>query len=235
MIRLFIFTVAIMLCFSPEVFAGEERQWIREGNKLYEEGQYQEAEIKYRRALETDSGNFRALFNLGNALYKQGRFEEASEIFDILSQIGTEEQERAKAFHNLGNAHMGSQRFGESIEAYKNALRLNPDDEDTRYNLAYAKNFLEDPPEQEPQPEDQNGDGESEEDQEGQQPPPPGEDDSGDEYQQPDAGPEPASDQLSPRDAERILDALNQQEQKVQEKINRDHQKREPVRTEKEW
>ncbi len=233
--RLFILTAAIWLCFTSDVFAGDQRQWIREGNKLYEEGKYQEAEIKYRRALEEDSGNFRALFNLGNALYKQGRFDEASEIFDMLSQIGSEEQERAKAFHNLGNAHLGSQRFGESIEAYKNALRLNPDDDDTRYNLAYAKNFLQDPPEQEPQPDDNDQNGEDEDEQEGQQPPPPGEDDIGDEDQQPDAGPEPAPDQLSPQDAERILDALNQQEQKVQEKVNRDPQKREPRRTEKEW
>ncbi len=241
MIR-YILTVALPLIINVS-FASETRQLIREGNKLFEEGRYIEAEDRYRQSLEMDGHNNKALFNLGNALYRQGRLEEAKELFNMLSHDELSDPERAKVLHNLGNAFLGSGQIPESIETYKRALRLSPDDDDTRYNLAYALNLLDEMPPQE-QPQDGEGEGEGEDDQE-QQPENGQDDDDGDGEQQSQPGDheqEPADDTapqpiegLSYEEAERILDALRQQEQEVQREINREDQQREPVRTEREW
>jgi len=204
--------VMLLLLLAGNIFATDVRQWIREGNNLFEEGRYAEAEEKYLQSLEHDADNFKALFNLGNALYMQGRLGEAQEVFDALSFVAPSDEGKASALHNLGNAYLGAGQIPESIEAYKRALRLMPDEEDTRYNLAYALNLLDEmPPAEEPQHDDTT-------------PPTSEEDISPDRI-----------DQLSPQDAERILEAMKQQEQKIQERINREDQTREPVRTIREW
>ncbi len=234
---LFIFKITL---FVALVYGGNERQLLRQGNKLFETGEYAVAEQKYREALEIDPDNLKAWHNLGNTLYKQGRLEEAKEIFSQLTQEGTAPADlRAAGWHNLGNTLLGSGNIPESIGAYKEALRLSPDDDDTRYNLAYALNLLDEPP---PNDQDQNDHGEDgDAEQEPQQDEDQGDDDS-DSEPSPDHGHEGADDQmaerpdrLSPQDAERILEALRQQEQKVQENIDREEQISEPVRSQREW
>ena len=233
---------ALLLTFYGALQASDARSHVREGNSHFEEGRYVDAEVAYRRALEADEANFTALFNLGNALYKQGRLEEAAELFDALSHMAPGDRERANAFHNLGNSRLGAGQVAESIDAYKGALRIEPGDEDTRYNLAYAMQLLDDmPPQQqehEPSPDGDNGDDQEPDD--GQSP----EDQAGDDDQEMD-GDQPAGDQqdgargqseqLSHEEAMSLLDALRQQEQEVQEKINRDDQRSEPHATEREW
>ncbi len=235
-----ILTIALLLIINCS-FASEMRQLIREGNKLFEEGRYVEAEDKYRQSLEIDEHNHPALFNLGNTLYRQGRLEEAKELFNMLSNDEMSDPDRAKVLHNLGNAFLGSGQIPESIETYKRALRVSPDDDDTRYNLAYALNLLDEMP---PQEQPQDGDGEDQDNQE-EQPEDGRDDDNGDDEQQhqpddqnqelaDDSPPQPI-DGLSYEEAERILEALRQQEQEVQREINREDHRSEPVRTEREW
>ncbi len=224
--------------------AGSERQLLREGNKLYEEGRYAEAEEKFRKSLEIDADNYKAKYNLGNALYRQGRLEEAAELYNEILQRLPAYDARASAYHNLGNTLLGQGDIAESIEAYKKALRLAPDNEDTRYNLAYALNLLDEMPPDAPEPEpdaDYNNDEDNDE-----QAQPEGNDDQQDDQDEPgtpeNVQDEPGMadmperpDQLTPEDAERILEALLQQEQKIQEEINREDQEGERVRTLREW
>lgn len=240
-------TLLFVICFLAGWFTamantGGERGMIRKGNKHYGEGSFPEAELEYRRALEENPMDPRALFNLGNALYRQGRFDEASAVFDALAGMAPDGIDLADTYHNLGNAHLGAQRFGDGVEAYKNALRIRPEDNDTRYNLEYALRFLQDPPPADQQPQEQQGDqpDEGQPDQEGEQDPQEGQDPG--ETQRPESRESPGEesqpgqpDRISPQDAERILDALNQQEQKVQENVNREKEPVQPRRTGREW
>jgi len=229
-------TILFLLLVITGTSASDARQWIREGNRLFEQGHYADAEMKYRQSLEAESNNHKALFNLGNALYRQGRLEEAREIFDMLSYQVPSESDQANVLHNLGNAYLGAGQIAESIEAYKQALRLRPGDEDTRYNLAYALNLLDDlPPQEEPEagegpddPDDPDGQDREDDPVEGT-----------DEDQEADAAPEDSGpdgrEQLSHEEAKKILDALRQQEQEIQEQINREEHTEERVRTQREW
>ena len=214
-----------------DVISQSQNAILREGNKYYEEGDYQAAELNYRRVLEQNPQNTKALYNLSNALYRQGRYDEASNILEALANMNVSKQEKADILHNLGNAKIGEQQIKEGIEAYKNSLRIRPDDMDTKHNLSYAMRLLQ---EQEQQQQDQNQD-EDEQDQDSEQDDQP--QDSPEDQQPEDEQQEqqPRPDQISPQDAERILDALNQQEQKVQENIDREEKQRVPVGVEKEW
>lgn len=242
MIKALILTIINLMVFLSLIFGGQDLQLLRQGNKLFEEGDFVGAEQSYRQALEMNSDNPRAWHNLGNALYKQGRLEEAQEVFTQLTQKRAASSDlRAAGWHNLGNTLLGSGQIPESIDAFKEALRLAPDDDDTRYNLAYALNLLEDPP---PDASDQDGDGDDSDDQQDQEQGP--DEDDGNDDQNGDASPEmqpetgddqlaERPDQLSPQDAERILEALRQQEQRIQEEINREEETLEPVRSQREW
>ena len=97
------------------------------------------AEMKYRKSLEIDQEYFNASFNLADAVYKQERYDESTSFFESLIDNARNDKELAYINHNLGNSLLKENKIDLSIEAFKNSLRLNPDDEDTRYNLAYAQ------------------------------------------------------------------------------------------------
>jgi Ca-activated chloride channel homolog len=199
---------------------------LRQGNKKYQDGDFQEAELNFRRALERDPRDLRALYNLSNVLYRQGRYDEASNILEGLANMNLPDSKRADVLHNLGNSRLGEQKVKDGIEAYKDALRIRPHDMDTRHNLSLAMRLLQ---EQEQQ-QQQNQDDQNEQQDQDQQDQQPQDQDRREQEEQ-----QPRPDQISPQDAERILDALNQQEQKVQEKIDREERQRVPVRVQREW
>ena len=118
-----------------------ENSLLRNGNKEYDNEDFVEAEINYRKSLEKNPERVEGLFNLGNALYAQNRFDEAFEKYNSAASIVNDKKTQAEAFHNLGNSYLQGQKLNEAIDAFKSALKLNPEDEDSRYNLAYA-NFL---------------------------------------------------------------------------------------------
>lgn len=137
--------LTILICFATILtysYSESPKKFIREGNKNYKEEKYIDAEVQYKKALESDSNSLKANFNLGNSLYKQGRFDESGSIFQNLAHQGIDKEILAKAYHNLGNSLLKSKKYPESIDAYKKSLRLKPDDLDTKYNLEYAKKML---------------------------------------------------------------------------------------------
>ena len=153
---------AIILLFSIQGFSQNENTLIREGNKLYDEKKYPEAEIEYRKSLEVAPKSFKGNFNLADALYEQKNYEEASKMFNDIASQKTSKKVKAEAYHNLGNSLLDQQKIEESIEAYKNALRNNPNDKETKYNLEYAKQLLK----KQQQQQDQNKDNKDQEDKE---------------------------------------------------------------------
>jgi len=120
------------------IYAQKERKLIREGNKLYDNGKFQEAEVSYLKGLEKNPSSFDAAFNCADALYKQKKYDEAAQKFSILASSNNDKIKRSKAYYNLGNSYFMGNKLDESIDAYKSALRLDPSDADAKYNLSAA-------------------------------------------------------------------------------------------------
>ena len=116
-------------------YAQKDIKLIREGNRLYENGKYKDAEINYRKAIDANKSSTIGSFNLGDAVYQQKNFEESSKIFGNLAGTSLSADEKARVFHNLGNSLLGAKDYEKSILAYQNALLNNPSDKDTKYNL----------------------------------------------------------------------------------------------------
>ena len=144
-----IWMAAFMFCCGAVFAQKAERKNVREGNKLYETEKFTEAEIAYRKSLEVNPRSSEGTYNLGNALYKQKKFPEAAEQYQLLAGQGEKMIETpegkarlAEIYHNVGNIGMQSKEYAKSVEAYKQSLRLNPKDDETRYNLALAQKML---------------------------------------------------------------------------------------------
>src|SRR6056300_1450849 len=254
---------------------GEITNHIYEGNKKTETEAYTEAEKACRRALSLAPEKAEALYNLGNTHFLDGQYEEASQRFFQTQKFASSKEEKHKAFHNMGNVYMKKKEYQKAVEAYKNALRNNPFDEETRYNYALAKELLENEKPPEEQEQDDNKDQKDQQDQEKEQDQnqdnkeqegdqenkdeqdPEQEGDQGDEtkdegepknegdqnkkeQEQPNNSPEkqnqaPKKGQLSPQQVQNLLDAMNNQEKKVQDKVNAKKVKGVPVRGKKDW
>ncbi|MCL2098291.1 MAG: tetratricopeptide repeat protein [Bacteroidales bacterium] len=220
-----------LLFVSLSAFAQADKKDVRKGNKLYKEEQYNEAAIAYLRALEADSTSIPAQFNLGNALYKLKQYEPADTIFKMLSNPNLPLQKKTKAriAHNLGNAALQQEKWQESVDAYKQSLRLNPTDDETRTNLAYAQTKLEkeqqgggggnDDKNQDDQNQDEQNQNQDQQNQQNQ--------DKQDEQQEP---------KISPQQAQQMLEAMQANEKETQEKVNKEKAKAAVrVRTDKNW
>ena len=138
-----ILILLMTLTFAMIMAAQSERSLVREGNQSYKKDKYSDAEVSYRKALEKNKESNQGVFNLGDALYKQERYGEAAEEYRKAAEKQTDPHEKASALHNLGNSFFKEKKYPESITAYKDALKLNPKDEDTKYNLEYAKLMIQ--------------------------------------------------------------------------------------------
>jgi tetratricopeptide (TPR) repeat protein len=236
-----------LLIVSPSIFGQEEREYIRKGNRLFKKSEYAGSEGMYRRAGEQSKSPEDAIFNLGDALYRQNRYGEAATEFNRAVQAGEADSLRqAEGFYNLGNSLLKEQKFSESIEAYINSLRLNPDNIQAKYNLAYAQDQLkkqeqqqnkdQQDEQQEQQENDQKDHQQDKQDQEqndqDQQDQEQKDQEQKDQDQQQQDQQESA---LSREDAKRLLDALAAKEKEAQEKVQRDKAAKAKVRVIKNW
>jgi len=139
-------------------FAQSSKKLVREGNNKYEDGDFSDAEVQYRKALTKDPNYYKGKFNLGDAMYQQKNYKESGKIYNDLAQRKLDPNSKSGVYYNLGNSLMSEKKYQDAIEAYKNSLRLNPDDEDAKYNLEYARKKLRDQQQQQKQNKDQNKD-----------------------------------------------------------------------------
>ncbi len=231
-------------------YAQTDRSHIRQGNGKFEDGRYQDAEIDYRKALEEDPQSFRADYNLGNALYKQKQYDAAALKYAALTKNEKDRQNLDRYFYNLGNAYYENKKYQESVEAYKNALRKNPRDMDAKHNLQLAMRKLEEMKQQEQQQTQQGKDKEQQEKEEQQQEKQKQDQqqneqqqekeeqenqDPGKEPQQQAQQPEQMKGQISREDAERILQALENEEKNVMKRVQEQKQHRQKVPLGKNW
>lgn len=129
---------------NKEQIINQANQFIATGNDvLVKDGNFPKAEGEYRKAIAKNPVNSIAKYNLANAYYNSEKYDEATLRYTEAAKVATSKLEKHKAFHNQGNTYMEQKKYKEAVEAYKNALRNNPKDDQTRYNLALAKKMLE--------------------------------------------------------------------------------------------
>lgn len=247
---------------------------IYEGNQLANAEVFDEAEMVYREALSKSPERTEALYNLGNTHFNEQDYEEAKQRYFQTQKFAENKSSKHHALHNMGNVFMKQKDYAKAVETYKNALRNNPQDEETRYNYALAKELLEkeqqnqdqnqdqedeqdqqdqdNQDDQENKDQDKDGDkdqdsGENEDDNESDQ----GEDEEdkkdegdqekdnqpseGDNEKQNQSPQQPKQSELSPEQVRSLLEAMNNQEKEVQDKVNAEKVQGVPVRGRKDW
>jgi Ca-activated chloride channel family protein len=214
--------------FPLSTIAQTDRHYIRQGNKLFRSGDYPNAEVSYRKAIEKNPKNPQAAFNLGNALMAQKKDSAAVAQFESASKLETNPLRKAKAFHNMGVVCQSHKMYGEAIEAYKSALRLNPADDETRYNLVLCKHQQQ--KQQQNQQNQQGNDNKKQDDKKDQQKQDQQKDQQNDKKQQ-----EQQKPQMSKDNAEQLLNAAIQNEKQTQDKLQKAQQQPQRRNIQKNW
>lgn len=122
--------------------AQADKKFVRQGNREYDKSKFSESEISYRRAIDKNKESADAVFNAGDALYKQKKFEDAGKQFIQNHNMNEDKNKKAASLYNLGNSLLMANKVQESIDAYKGSLKLDPENMETKYNLAYAQDLL---------------------------------------------------------------------------------------------
>ena len=207
----------------------QARKLIRKGNALYRADKRQEAQVDYLKAYRADSTDARVQYNLATSMFPQDyklvqkeRCDTMAMMFERAAQAETNPLRKAKAYHNEGVAYQGVKDFGKAIEAYKNALRCNPNDDESRYNLVLCQRQLKNQgggnnnqqqDKQDKQQQQQQQDKQKKQDQQQQQQEPP----------------------MSKENAEQLLNAAMQREKETQKRMKEAQQQPQRRRIEKNW
>jgi Ca-activated chloride channel homolog len=230
----------IVIC-SQALHAQADKKYIRQGNREYEKNKFSESEISYRKATDKNKNAPDAVFNIGDALYKQNKFEDAGKQFMENLNMNEDKDKKSAAMFNLGNSLLKANKVQESIEAYKGSLKLNPRNPEAKYNLAFAQDLLKKQQQQQQQQQnkdkqDQNKDqnkkdqkdkkDQNNEDKDQQK---------NDKQNQDKQQPQDQQQGMSKDDAQRLLNALANEEKNVQEKVKLAKAAKERVRTVKNW
>lgn len=221
----------------------EERKNVRDGNSLYKQEKYTEAEIAYRKGLEVNPRSAEGSYNLGNSLYKQKKYPEALEQYQLLLGQTEKMKETEKGierlsdvFHNIGNISMQTKEYGKSVEAYKQSLRLNPYNDETRYNLALAQKLLENQQQDQQDQQDQNKDDKEDRQQQDQKQDQQQNQNENKKDNKTQEQPRQQPEQMSKDNAQQMLDAFLQDEKDTQEKVKKAQaQQQQRRKTDKEW
>jgi len=227
---IFIFT----LIFAGSISAQKaERDFIRKGNRAFNDSVFVDAEVNYRKALEVNPQSTVSMYNLGNALSQQQKFKDAMEQYMAAADIEKDKTKLAQIYHNAGVIFQASQDYAQAIEAYKKSLRNNPKDDETRYNLALAQKLLKDQEQNQ-----QNQDQQDQQNQDDQQKQEQNQDQNQNQEQNQDQNQQdskPEENEMSKENAEQMLNSVMQDEKDVQEKVKKQQQVIQSGRLEKDW
>ena len=223
------FTLSWMVVEPASAQRKNDRYFIRQGNRLYRDSLFAKAQVDYQKALEKDNTNAVAHYNLGNAHLAQGQPKDAMKSFETASRMQTDPKRLAQAYHNMGVILQSQKQYAEAIECYKNALRKNPADDETRYNLALCQYQMKN---QQDQNQDQNQDQQQQEQQQQQQQQDQQQQDQKDDQQQQQQQEQP---KMSRENAEQLLKAAQQEEKQTQDKVQKAQQQPQRRQLEKQW
>ena len=233
-----LFILSFLMSFNS--IAQNKKSFLRDGNQLYADSSFNEAEMQYRKSLEKDQDYFNASFNLADAIYKQERYEESSALFDALKDNAPTETDLAKVYHNLGNSLVKEQKLEEAIDAYKSSLRINPKDKDTRHNLAIThkqkqqqenKDENKENKDEQEQDKDRENKEEEKENKEQEQ----NQENKEQQEEMKESKPEEKKEEMSKETAEKMLEAIQQQEKELQEELQKKKVKGKRVKVLKDW
>ena len=219
MLRKF-YILSMLLCIGAgHAFAQEktDRDYLRSGNKLYNDSLFIKAEVDYRKALELNPKSTDAMFNLANALLMQQKAKEAMEQYESVSKIEKDKEKLAQIYHNMGVILQSSKQLPQCIEAYKESLRNNPKDDETRYNLALAQKQLKDQQQNQQNQDQQQQQQEQKEDKQDQNKDQ--QEQNQDQQQQPQQ--QQNKNEMSKENAQQLLNAVMQDEKNVQDKVKK--------------
>jgi len=271
--------IGLLILAGPQLVAQQDEAKLEEkamtasrdltyqANNELVENDFVSAEASYRRAISKSDSNAVAPYNLGNSYYNRESFGEAFGRYKEAGDRAKNKPGKHKAFHNMGNVFMKNKEYGKAVESYKEALRNNPKDEETRYNLALAKEMMKkeqqqnqnqnqddqnqddkkDENEKKQDQQSQGGDEDDQQEQEQEEQPKGGEDEE--EEQKQEEGDDqkdqqqkeqeqeqrPRPNQLSKQQIENLLEAMQNEEKKVQEKMEAKKIKGPRVKNEKDW
>ena len=229
---------------STSINAQKEKMVLRDGNDSYNGGKPMEAANYYKKSLKEKQDYYKANFNLGDAYYKTAEYiktgklktpnprmtpdsaanlvyNQAAEQFEVVAKSVSNADTIQKAWHNYGNSKLMQKSYEDAILGYKKALKLNPKDEDTRYNLAYAQKKLAEQKKDDKKDQDKKDKKEEQKDKKEQK-----------KDQQKEEAPQP---QMSKEQAEKILNALKNDEKKMQALRKKKGDPGEKVKVEKDW
>lgn len=238
----------LLLSFLVNAQKKEKDTNLPKGNEAFAEKKFNEAEADYRVSEAKFNKKAKSSYNLGNAIYRQKQIAEAKYHYAKAADKAKTRPEKHQAFHNLGNCLMAEKDYAGAVEAYKNALRNNPEDEKTRYNYALAKKMLkENPPKKDGNKNDDKSkdkkdkkddpdkdkDKEKDKDKDKQEKDPKKGD--GKQDNKPNESPQKQPTGINKQTLESMLDAVNNEEKKVQDKVNLQKVKGKPKPTEKDW
>ena len=219
------------LLVATGVQAQGDRLLVRQGNKQFRAGNYAEAEVSYRKAVEKNPRNAQAHYNLGNALLGQRKDSAAVVQFENAAKQETNPMRKAQSYHNIGVICQGQKQYAQAIEAYKEALRNNPTDDETRYNLELCKRQQQQQQNQQNQQNKDNKDNKDKKDQKDKQDQQKQQDKKGQKQDQQ----QQQKQQMSRENAEQMLNAAIQEEKQTQERMKKAQQQPNRRRLEKNW
>ena len=242
--------VFIFILIKTTTFSQTAHKMLREGDASYKNEDYKTAEENYRKSLETQPSS-KGNFNLGNAIFKQQRFDDAIKQYDGIANNSSDNSLKSSALYNKGNAHFWKKEYDKAVEAYKESLRLNLKDEDAKTNLAKAKKMVQEQQKQQQKQQNQQNKDQNQKDkkdeqnkneqQKEQQSPQQQDQQQQQNTQQskePDKQPQQnlqqqAQQDLKKEDAKRMLQIMDDEERKVQQRLKKGKQK--PARSSKDW
>lgn len=249
--------IHLFVCLGIVSQAQSAYQEIREGNDLFKNNAFEEATKKYQESMAKDVEPVESSYNIGNALYRQEKYKDAARYFNQAANKTEDKAVRSNAYHNLGNALLKEKKLEESVKAYKRSLLNNPQNEESRYNLAYAQKMLQQQQQQQKEQEkenkeDQENKDEEKKDEQNKEDQNKDEGDKDEEKKEEEQKNEEEKEkeekekqekqkqqqqekQVSREDAERILEALNQKEKELQEKLKKKKLKGVKIEIEKDW
>jgi len=234
----------LFLIVSVSSYAQTDKKYLRKGNREYDKNKYSESEISYRKAIDKNKQSPDAVFNSGDALYKQNKFEDAGKQFIESSNQTADKLKKSDGFYNLGNSFFKANKFQESIDAYKNSLKLYPQNAQAKYNLAYAADQLKKQQEQQKNKQDKNKQDNKDnnkdkkdqnKDKKDQNDKNKDQQNKNDQNKDQNQQQQQQNQQISKEDAQRLLNSLATDEKNVQEKVKLAKAAKSKVRTEKNW
>ncbi len=235
---------ALMLILAINItYAQEERKIIRQGNKNFKEKNFDHALLNYKKATEINPDLLELNNNIGIANYRSDNFNDAASSFDVYLKNITDNKQKAEAFYNLGNSYLQAKEYDKSIQSYKNALRLDPTHDKSRYNMAVATKIQQQQQnqnnqnqnQQQNQQNQQNNQNKDNKKQDKNKDNNQNENDNKDRNNKQQSSPQQQDNKMSREEMERFLESLQQKERDLQEKLNKEKFKIQKRNIEKDW